>query len=131
MSRPVSYELVLTGGESTAHDYEEIADRLVRARPAFESAQRIIEDGETRLFASFRGKYVRTGALRASLTQPTANGAIRRAHHDELEFGTSIFYAKFQKKRNSKKPVVLELKPRTRRAVAEHILEYIIEPAGV
>lgn len=42
------------------------------------------------------GKYVRTGALRASLTSMTAPGAVRTLTPGSLKFGTSIWYAKYQ-----------------------------------
>lgn len=93
------------------------------AEPAFKLVAEILEKGEERHFKGLQGRYVRTGALRDSLTQPSANGAIREIHGDQLIFGTSIFYAKFLRKR--KKSAVLVLKPTERKAAAATILAYV------
>jgi hypothetical protein len=57
------------------------------------------------------------------LTDGNADGAIREAHADELVFGTSIFYARFLRRR--KKSAVLVLKPLERKASQRAILDYI------
>lgn len=53
-----------------------------------------LEEAEASRFAAFRGKYVRTGALKASLTGP-GTGAIRRLTADTLSFGSALPYAQF------------------------------------
>lgn len=124
MPRGLEFGLQLIGGEEAEKDLDGIARRMLDARPAFEAVEKILESGEERHFASLRGRYVRTGALKASLTQPDANGAIREAHADELVFGTSIYYARFL--RRKRKSAVLVLKPIERRSASRTILDYVM-----
>lgn len=127
MPRGLDFSLQLTGDEKAAADLDGISVRMQNARPAFELVQEILQAGEERHFAGLRGRYVRTGALKASLTQPNANGAIREAHADELVFGTSIYYARFL--RRKKKSAVLVLKPIERKAASRTILDFIMGDA--
>lgn len=123
MPRGLNFEIRPEGVDATSEDLAGVARRLVNAEPAFVDVARILERGEQRLFKRLRGKYVDTGATRASLTQPDANGAIRQAHGDELVFGTSIWYARFL--RRKKKSAVLVLQPTERKAAAQTILDYV------
>lgn len=125
MSRGLTFEIQPIGVEETSHDLAGVAQRLVNAEPAFVEVERILERGEQRLFKRLRGKYVDTGATMASLTQPTANHAIRQAHADEVVFGTSVWYARFLR-RKSKKSAVLVLQPTERKAAAETILDFVM-----
>ena len=124
MPRGLEFGLQLLGGEEAIDDLDGIAKRMEHARPAFEAVSEILEAGEERHFSGLRGRYVRTGALRDSLTQPDANGAIREAHADELVFGTSIYYARFL--RRKRKSAVLVLKPLERKAASKTILDYVM-----
>jgi hypothetical protein len=128
--RGLNFEIQAIGVEQASRDLEGIAHRMVNAEPAFVEVERILERGEKRLFDRARGRYVRTGATRASLTQPEANGAIREAHGDQLVFGTRIWYAKFLRKPGSRrsgktKSAILVLAPTERKRARETILEYI------
>lgn len=123
MPRGLTFEIQALGAEETSRDLEGVEQRMIHAEPAFTRIERILEAGEQRQFNRLHGKYVRTGATRASLTQPTANGAIRQAHADELVFGTRIWYAKFLRKK--KKSAVLVLLPKERKAITQTMLDHI------
>lgn len=91
-------ELVeLVGAEKVHADLARIAERMALPGPTLELEMRVLEQTEATLFAGYGGKYVQTGATLASLTQSSAEGAIRRIHGASIEFGTSIWYAKFQR----------------------------------
>jgi hypothetical protein len=120
------YDLVPVGAEPAEHDLEGIASRMLNAEPAFTEVERILEHGEQRLFTRLRGRYVDTGATKASLTQPTANDAIRQAHANELVFGTRVWYAQFLRKPRSKKSAVLVLMPTERKAIRQTVLDHIM-----
>jgi hypothetical protein len=125
----------LDGAEHVEHVFDEMEARTLNQTPAWEEAVELVQKGEQRYFA---GKFVRTGALRASLTE-RGNDAIREAHAQELIFGSGIWYAGFQRKmrpagtagakprgrRRYGKSLVLKTTPTTRRAVGEMVMRYI------
>jgi hypothetical protein len=123
MPRGLTFEIQALGTEEASQDLEGVEQRILHAEPAFTEIERILEQGEQRHFNRLHGKYVRTGATRASLTQPSANGAIREAHTDQLIFGTKIWYAKFLRKK--KKSAVLVLLPKERKAITQTMLDHI------
>jgi hypothetical protein len=123
MPRGLTFEIQALGTEDASHNLAGVSARMSNAQPAFTQIERILEQGEQRQFDRLHGKYVRTGATRASLTQPSANGAIRQAHADELVFGTNVWYAKFLRKK--KKSAVLVLLPKERKQVTQTMLDYI------
>ncbi|MEJ7785575.1 MAG: hypothetical protein WKF96_12290 [Solirubrobacteraceae bacterium] len=140
MARSVSFTISVHDAQKTSGNYDEVSRRLLNAKPAFSEVLDILEEGEARHFARLH-KYVRTGALMASLTQPTANDAIREAHGDGLVFGTSTYYAKFlTKERRSRttgevtkqkgKSAVLVLQPKAKKAASQVILDFATEPFG-
>lgn len=118
------------------------ARRMVLPQPALDAAMHVLEEGEKALFESFDGKYVDTGALEASLTQATANGAIRRAHGLTVEFGTSLWYARFQKrigppsgkprgrKREGRSKIV-KASTAERVVVRQLVLDYVMEGGSI
>jgi len=103
---------------------------LQNARPAYESIHGILEEGEQRLFKRLGGKYVDTGALMASLTQPTANNAIRETHAQGLDFGTSLYYARFHTDKRGKS-AVLKLQPTEQKKAGRTLLEYVTSAFGI
>jgi hypothetical protein len=117
------------------------ARRMVLPQPALEAGVKVIEAGEEDLFTGFGGKFIRTGALRESLTQSDARGAIRRAHGEAIEFGSSIWYAHFQKKiggpsgkprgrkRVGKTSLVLKVSKANRALVRQVVLDYFLAGA--
>lgn len=128
MPRGLAFDLQVLGAETTAERLDRIADRMNNSRRGFEHALDTLEAGEERHFRSLRGRYVRTGALRDSLTQENAQGAIREAHADHALFGTSIFYGRFLRK--GKKSAVLVLKPLERKTIARDLLSWITDPGA-
>jgi hypothetical protein len=64
---------------------------------------------------------VHSGRLRDSLTQPNADGAIRQAHAQAAEFGTSVPYARAAAHKKGK-PVLMNLVPE----LAELSLQYVM-----
>ena len=74
----------------------EIAERMLAPAPAFEALIGPLEQEERSVFERYAGRYVQTGALKASLTSSGADGAVRRLTPAGLTFGSSIFYGRFQ-----------------------------------
>jgi hypothetical protein len=133
---------VLYGQEKVARDLALIRERLATMAERLPLEVQVIEQGERDLFGSLMGKYQNTGTLMASLTQSGADGAIRRYHGNVLEFGTSIWYGRFQtrigppsgKPRGRKRPLpvkVLKLTPAMRASAAEMVLGHLFEGIGV
>lgn len=104
---------------------EKMTYRVTDMRPGFEEVQKMLEEGEERLFNRYGGKYVDTGALKDSLTQPRANKAIREAHAQHLDFGTALYYARFLKDKTGKS-AVLKLQPKERKKIPVTLLEFVM-----
>jgi hypothetical protein len=85
--------LELEGGMAVAERYEGIERRLGDLVPGWVHVAQRREEGEKRLFDFYHGRFVETGALKKSLTEEGAEGAIREIHGEQLLFGTSIEYA--------------------------------------
>lgn len=81
--------------DELAAKLEEVAFRADDWRLPFREIMGLLERDEARHFRSLRGRYVLTGATRASLTQPAANGAIRELHAGSLHFGSSLDTARY------------------------------------
>jgi hypothetical protein len=82
----------LIGGERVELALTGIATRALALELAWQAAFRAQERAQQ---APFAGNHlVKSGALRASLTQPAANGALREAHSLEATFGTTVRYAR-------------------------------------
>jgi hypothetical protein len=113
------YEIELIGEREVVGDLTGIAVRSVHLEPAFEAAFQAQERAQAMPFAN--GELVRTGNLRASLTQPHATGAIREAHGTEGVFGTSVRYARPAAARSGKH-VLVEPVPE----LADLTLAYIV-----
>ena len=128
MPRGLAFDLEVLGAEEMAERLERISHRMEDSRAGFRHALDTLEAGEARHFRSLRGRYVRTGALRDSLTSSNAQGAIREAHSDYALFGTSIFYGRFLRK--GKKSAVLVLKPLERKTIARELLAWIAHDEG-
>jgi hypothetical protein len=100
-----------------AHDYEQVGERCTDLRRPFREAAELMEQVHQRGFARLRGRYVLTGATKASLTGSGA-GAIRNANRDGLVFGTSVSYA------------VLFFPDSAQREIPRMLLDYIVDPFG-
>jgi phage gpG-like protein len=110
--------IVVTGTVSTAKDLEGIGYRAVHAEPALRRVMALLLRGEQLLWRRSGGKrwrpldpdtrrrkrktgkrpLVESGRLERSLTLPEATDAIREAHDSYLEFGTSVYYARFMQR---------------------------------
>jgi hypothetical protein len=117
-------EIQAFGFKDASGKLKKVSFRMRNARPAFELVNELLEQSEKRVFAKLGGKYVDTGALMDSLTQPNANEAIREAHMDGLDFGTSLWYARFHKDRRGRSPT-LKLLPKERKLAAEAFMGYV------
>ena len=116
MARGMNFTIEVVGADDAADNLDQVSHRLRNARDAFEDVLDVIEAGHEAHFKRLKGRYVRTGTLKESLTTPNANGALRELHGDGagLTFGTSVFYAQFLTKRR-KDPDTGQLRPRSRR----------------
>ena len=107
-----------------------VRDRFLFPGPGFEHATVMMEEHERTVFESYGGKYVRTGATRASLTDSAASGAIRHLERTGLEFGSSVWWARFQGTTGPHKhgPPSAILRPTEAEAheVATSLLRYIL-----
>lgn len=108
-------ELTLTG----------ISHRALHLQPAFRLAEHVLEHGESSPFRG--GQLTDTGRLRASLTQPFANDAIREAHGDELVFGTSVPYARAAASKAGER--ILLLSQREQKEISKLMIHYVVDGA--
>ena len=139
---PFNYSIVYIGHNDMARRLDEVADRARTPRGAFQNVLNYLEDVHEDHFTRLRGRYVLTGATKASLTRNFAPGAIRSIHGDGAVFGTSVEQAHYltmaprdprngqvrKPNRPDLKSAVLVFPPRAQRRVAEMILEHIVEP---
>lgn len=125
MPRGLTFDLTAVATGPVVENLEGISHRMLHLQPIMPTVERVWERGEARLFAGLGGKYQDTGALLSSLTQPSANGAIRQHHADELVLGSSLPYAKYQRK--GKKSAVLVLRPTEKKQAAKVIIDFIAE----
>jgi hypothetical protein len=125
MARSAVMEIQAFGFNETTGKLKRVSLRMVNAQPAFKAIEDILEAGEKRIFNRLRGKYVDTGALMESLTQSSANDAIRDAHAVGLDFGTAVWYARFHKDKRGKSPY-LKIQPTERKIISEEVLEFIV-----
>lgn len=139
MAQRQVFEIQATGA---IEGLEDVADRLRNSEPAWREALEILEQGEQRHFARLRGQYVRTGALKQTLTGQSPK-SIREIQNDGLEFGTGLHYARFLSKkpktpdagqvrrRKAKgKSAVLVLQPKAKKDIVRALTEYVTEPFG-
>jgi hypothetical protein len=121
--RGLDISLEAEGAGKAAHELALISHRMIHLEPAKEPIMKVFEAGELRHFNRLRGRYVLTGATKASLTEGGPD-AIREAHGDEFTFGTSVFYARFLRK--GRRSAVLVLQPAAKKAatlvLADHVM---------
>jgi len=120
----VVFDIQAFGFDEAQGKLKRVSYRVTNMQPGFEAAMQLLEEGEKRLFKRYGGKYVDTGALMASLTQPLANDAIRDAHAQHADFGTSVWYARFQKDKKGKS-AVLKLQPKERKLIPPTLLSFV------
>lgn len=120
---PLVIDFKAIGFKKAQSDLRQMGARARSPQPAFKAIFAPLEESHAELFASLGGKYVDTGALRDSLTQPNANGALREIHGAEMQFGSTLDYAVFQ--REDGKSAVLRLRPKDRKKASLTYLAYI------
>jgi hypothetical protein len=112
-----------------------IARRAMLPYVAYEEIFRLFEADEAAIFASWDGKYVRTGATRASLTQPDANAVLREMHGARgFAFGSNVPYARFVGRRRAHRkrisPILIKASEARAVITAEMMKRYILKGAG-
>jgi hypothetical protein len=126
--------------EVVAAKYDEVGDNAQNLHPVFDDVLELMEKIHQTHFARLSGRYVRTGATKASLTGP-GPGSVREAGKDRLTFGTDIFYAHYLTKapkdpefgqvykgRRDLRFAVLVMPPGTEDKVGDMLLGHIVEP---
>lgn len=134
----------LVGSLKIKNDLTDLIDRLVTPGAIFDAEFSILEEAERTIFAAHGGKYVMSGDLKNSLTERDATGAIRRGHgaYGIVEFGTSIWYARFQRRIDGPSGLprgrkrwgpnqVLRITPAARQGAAAALHDYLYAGLGV
>ena len=136
------------GDKKAVLDLHELGVRARDVRPASRRLFRVFEQAEEAQFESHRGWppladatlaekaasgfpaqiLVRTGALRASLTESGGSGTVREVRFGVLEFGTSLPYAKYAlgTKRQPSRPLI-KLRRSDTAKLASILTEYIVK----
>jgi hypothetical protein len=128
------------GAERLERTCRDVGRRCRDLAPVFDAALGKLERAEEPLFSE---KYVDTGALRDSLTARRAPGAVRRVTGSTIEFGSSIYYARFQVEdpgpltaagglvRAGHPSAVLKLEPALGDELARVAGDYVMRGAGL
>jgi hypothetical protein len=95
-----------------------VGARLVDLRAAEEPIDKTLREGYRQKFDDWRGWLVDAGALMKSLTDDGAAGALREAHHDEIEFGSTVSYARFHR------GALLDITPKMERDLGEVLADH-------
>jgi hypothetical protein len=126
-----------------ARNFEQMGERATDLEPPFHEALTLLEEIHQKGFARLKGRYVLTGATRASLTGPGLGG-IRKSSNDGLEFGSSVWYSGFltkapkdpelsQVRKDSSgkgRHAVLFFPTEAQTQITELLLGHIVEPFG-
>jgi hypothetical protein len=137
-------EIDVHGAESMARHFREVGDHMMDLAPELERVIDLMEAEHERHFAKCRGRYVLTGATKASLTHSTAPGAVREVGPDRLDFGTDVWYAHFltkapkdpwsgqvpKKNRPDLRSAVVVFPKSAKSQIADMLMGYIAEPYG-
>jgi len=126
----------LIGAEKTQRDLGGVVSRLGNLTPVWPTETKVMEANEESVFAALGGRYVQTGAVRGSLTGE-GPGAVRRVEGDRLEFGTSIYYARYLTEKigpatpagGMKRPppsAVLKLEPEAAQLAARKMMDHVL-----
>jgi hypothetical protein len=122
--------------EISAHGFDAAIARLGGVAERAEAWQVVapkifdtLEEGEARIFVRLHGRMVKSGDLRASLTERSAPGAVRRVGHEDIEFGTSVWYARAAASRAKLR--ILRTTPKARREIKALVGAYVTHGSGV
>src|SRR4051812_353403 len=117
-----SLDIQISGVVPTAEMLEAIGQRALHLDPALGEIMDLLLEGERSLWKRSGRKWMRTlapstqarhrrkhtsalvgaGHLQDSFTKDAGRNAIRKAHGEELVFGSSVYYARFQDKKKRK-----------------------------
>ena len=87
----------LVGATKIRRDLAAISERLRAPGQVLETEMRVLEQAEQLVFDGLAPKYVKTDRLRTSLTSPDGRDTVRRVLGNAIEFGTKVWYARFQR----------------------------------
>ena len=87
-------EIEAVRADEIADEYSDAGDRAAAQQKVWLRISRMLEKLHAAHFGRVRGRYVRTGATKASLTGHSG-GAIREVGPQGLEFGSDVWYAHF------------------------------------
>lgn len=131
--------LGVDGARAAAKLIEDIGERAVHARPAMTKITLLLVGGEVALWKRSGGKKwapkvgdgevgVLSGRLKASLTEPGAEGAVREIHDDHVVFGTSLYWSRFMQAGTPHEPKrpVLVFRPTDRKATKEIVRLHLL-----
>jgi hypothetical protein len=133
MSDLASIQLDIEGGARAERWLASMARRIEAPHIAVEEIFRLFERDEGAIFDSWGGKFVRTGALRASLTSDVG-GALREDHGTTMRFGSDLPYAwyvgRHGKGHPKASPVLLKATEARAVLAGELMLRYIAHGAA-
>jgi hypothetical protein len=86
----------IIGGKQLSELLGGMAQRTENMAEVFRAEIRFMEQFEAGVFSSLGGREVQSGRLRSSLTESGNADAVRKPSAKGLEFGTHVFYARFQ-----------------------------------
>jgi hypothetical protein len=126
-----------------ARDFEQVGERCTDLHRPFREVADLLESVHQRGFSRLRGRYVLTGATKASLTGP-GSGAVREIDRDSLQFGSSVWYAGFltkapkdpnlgqvpKKSPGEGRHAVLFFPRSVQREIPKLLLDHVVEPFG-
>ena len=129
--------------DEIADEYRDVGDRSLAQQKVWLRIAKMLEKIHAAHFGRVRGRYVRTGAVKSSLTGH-GSGAIRNVDAQGLEFGSSVWYAHFLTKApkdpyghqvpKSHRPdllyAVLVNPPETQKRIAEAMGEHVVGDFG-
>jgi hypothetical protein len=142
-----SLDISISGVVPTAEMLEAIGQRAIHLDPALREIMDLLLEGERSLWKRSGRKWMRTLApstqarhrrqgtaalveshhLDDSFTKETGRDAIRKAHGEELVFGSSVYYAKFIDK---KKRQILVFRPKDKKQTRVILVDHLLGRLG-
>ena len=142
-----SLEIGISGVVPTTDMLDDIAGRARHLDPALEAIMDLLLEGERAAWKRGGKSWMKTlapevqarhkregtaalvddGTLRDSFTLREGNDAIRKAHGEELVFGSAVFYAKFQDKKKRK---ILVFRPKDKKAARQILSDHLLGRLG-
>jgi hypothetical protein len=91
----VSMQVFVEGADAVIATLRGIQNRCIGPEPAAAAVFSLFEAQEANVFDQLHGVYVDTSRVRASLTEPAAEGAVRSVTPFEWVFGSDVWYGRF------------------------------------